>query len=231
MYGKSPQIWKNAIWGLGDGLGSSSPGEFHPQALTDPYVSLSTHTALAVPAIISFVFVMNSPTWWFAHLVNRTAQPLRSTPLSGASSLLRIAPPLLPPSVLSRLLFAFALFPSHETADSHVPHSCLDRGHAASMPDAARPRMHAPAALLPEFTSRLWFRHRPFAISTLVQRLTFAHLLCPYLSLTLTTTPFQRSRSRRVWRLLVQADAEGASLISNAAFVAHGRCCLTRKIG
>jgi len=24
---------------------SSSPGEFHPQALTDPYVNLSIHTA------------------------------------------------------------------------------------------------------------------------------------------------------------------------------------------
>jgi len=27
---------------------SSRPGEFHPKSLTDPYVSLSTHTALIV---------------------------------------------------------------------------------------------------------------------------------------------------------------------------------------
>jgi len=45
------------------GKGSSSPGEFHPQALAEPYLNLSIHTALAVPAIITgFVFVMTSPT-------------------------------------------------------------------------------------------------------------------------------------------------------------------------
>ncbi len=30
---------------------SSSPGEFHPQALTEPYVSLSTHTALPMQTV------------------------------------------------------------------------------------------------------------------------------------------------------------------------------------
>jgi hypothetical protein len=39
--------WQQAIWWVERGL-PSSRGEFHPPALTDPYVNLSVHTALVV---------------------------------------------------------------------------------------------------------------------------------------------------------------------------------------
>src|SRR5262249_36213455 len=42
-------LWKGAkpmlIRGLPNGARPSRPGEFHPEALTDPYVNLSIHTA------------------------------------------------------------------------------------------------------------------------------------------------------------------------------------------
>jgi hypothetical protein len=72
--------------------GSSSPGEFHPEALTDPYVNLSIHTAPRSHALASFEACL----LWKKRLilVNQLAKPsvelrhpLRSTPITGASTL------------------------------------------------------------------------------------------------------------------------------------------------
>ena len=45
---------------------SSSPGEFHPQALTDPYMNLSIHTAPLIQSIstIDFALVKGSSHLW-----------------------------------------------------------------------------------------------------------------------------------------------------------------------
>ena len=47
-------------------LESSSPGEFHPQALTDPYMNLSIHTAPLIQSIstIDFALVKGSSHLW-----------------------------------------------------------------------------------------------------------------------------------------------------------------------
>jgi hypothetical protein len=72
-------------------LRSSSPGEFHPEALTDPYVNLSIHTAPRSHALAS----SEACLLWKKRLilVNQLAKPsvelrhpLRSTPITGASN-------------------------------------------------------------------------------------------------------------------------------------------------
>jgi hypothetical protein len=75
--------------------GVSSPGEFHPRALVEPGVNLSAHRGSHYPALKGFVssdgFVppipmVDLPTQtWVTH-------PLRSTPITGASPLLRDGP-------------------------------------------------------------------------------------------------------------------------------------------
>src|SRR6266542_1865259 len=92
--------------------------------------------------------------------------PLRSSAITAPSSLLRATPPLGPALVLSRswgrhLRFSLAI----GATGSHVPHTSLDHGHAAFMPDAA----WAVSRSLPDFsrindsppvlTSSLRFRH------------------------------------------------------------------------
>jgi len=68
----------------------------------------------------------------------RIGQPLRSSPITGPSSLLRVAPPLYPASVLSRLGgFPLRFSLGIGVTGSHVPHKSLDRSLAAFMPDAA----------------------------------------------------------------------------------------------
>jgi hypothetical protein len=119
---------------------SSSPGEFHPQALTEPDGKLALHPALHTrhrrngPALRSFdrflpfrvdLSAKRSGSWLrlvgeFLPLTGLTRQrngvrgPLRSMPITGTSSLLRAHPSLCLASVLSASGdYPLRLFPSH----------------------------------------------------------------------------------------------------------------------
>ena len=89
------------------------------------------HTALPssqVPPIKWLTF----ESGWIIH-------PLRSIPITGTSTLLRVGPPLCPASVLSPswvLHLNFSLIIG--TTGSHVPHKSLDQVRATFMPDAAQ---------------------------------------------------------------------------------------------
>ena len=77
---------------------SSRPGEFHPEALTEPYVTLSGQTALHSD---SLSFLRTDPLEEKAppgfpvgpQFPSALCHPLRSTPITGASSLLQDDPP------------------------------------------------------------------------------------------------------------------------------------------
>ena len=60
-----------------------------------------------------------------ATFVGRMTPPLRSTPITEASSLLREAPPLAPASVFFLVVLATCHFPSHLERGSHVPYQSL----------------------------------------------------------------------------------------------------------
>ena len=104
--------------------GSSSTGEFHPKALTDPYVNLSIHTAPRSHALASFEACL----LWKKRLilVNQLAKPsvelrhpLRSTPITGASTLLLDDPSSADASLLSR--FVGPTYRSSLSITSRVP--------------------------------------------------------------------------------------------------------------
>jgi hypothetical protein len=117
----------------------SSPGESHPQALSEPYVSLSTHTAPGVqppepPSDLALIRG-SSPQVGLIRTSAEPPAPLRSSPITGPSTLLRTLLPLCPASVLWHLRFPpLALLPSHR--DDRF--SC-----SSSKPDPRSCRLHA----------------------------------------------------------------------------------------
>ena len=128
----------NAQLGTDPLLLVSSPGGFHPQALSEPDLNLSIHPApiiqphrlsslsnvqrrfhttsscLFAPSLSLFTvppFRLSAQSW-LTNLQNWITQSLRSTPITGASSLLRTVPPLNLASVLSpSWVFHLRLFP------------------------------------------------------------------------------------------------------------------------
>ena len=135
------KIWKSnpRFLEISETEGSSSPGDFHPQALTDPDVTVSRHPALIIRLL--------SPATLPYHLappitVDQAIGPDDPTPSLhphyGTSSLLRVGPPLCLASVLSPswvLHLSFSL--TIEATGSQVPCKSLDQGHATSTPEAA----------------------------------------------------------------------------------------------
>ena len=91
----------------------SSPGEFHPQALSEPYVSLSTHTAPSAqpphqarrprPRLGILPLKHFAPSGCPDPARAEPPVHLRSSPITGPSSLLRAPLPLCPASVLRHL--------------------------------------------------------------------------------------------------------------------------------
>ncbi len=60
---------------------SSSPGEFHPEALTEPCVNLSIHTALHIRSLLSFESKPSREKWAHPeHPVGRTLRRAMSSP-------------------------------------------------------------------------------------------------------------------------------------------------------
>ena len=120
----------------------SRPGEFHPESLTEPYVSLSTYTARAThrrlpPSARTGELLrlpVGSPT------LARVTHPLCSTSITLASSLLRGSPPLSGASILSASrVLRLCLFSLHRRSGSQVPHESPDESHASCTPDTAWP--------------------------------------------------------------------------------------------
>ena len=160
----------------------SSPGEPPPQALSEPYVRLSPHTAPSVQPPKHPDDLASRPRLLLRRVgpVRAKAEPpthLRSSSITEPSSLLRASLPPCPASVLwlsqvpSHLSFSLRI----GTTGSHVPHRSLIQVHAAFMPGAewalnryAPPlsrRPHSPAVSTPVRS----FRH-------VIGRFTFVRL-------------------------------------------------------
>ena len=120
----------------------SRPGEFHPQALTDPDVTVSRHPARIIPPLSfpsGLTLSPGSSHLWLTKQCDQMTQPLRSIPITGTSTLLRVGPPLCPASVLSPLWglhLGFSL--NIRATGSHVPHRSQDQVPATSMSDATQ---------------------------------------------------------------------------------------------
>ena len=121
---------------------SSSPGGFHPEALTEPCLNLSIHTALHSPAFVSrerkpSLEVKAHPGCPVGPSSVELCHPLRSPPITGPSTLLQDDPPLAPASIFFLVVSATCHFPFHPEQSSHVPYRTLYRVHAAYTPAAA----------------------------------------------------------------------------------------------
>ena len=149
-------------------------------------------------------------------------QPLRSSPITGPSSLLRAAPPLCLASVL-RLLRDRRLSRSLgiKATGSHVPYQSLYPVHATSMPVAAQAINRFPPSLSWSVTSLQFRRH--LMLSTPQRWFACARLLDTHL------THFMRlfldahyngslpMQLKVVWNLRLHADSEGPTLIFDTA--------------
>jgi hypothetical protein len=123
---------------------SGSAGESHPRAPTDPCVNLPIHTApasLPLESSRSQAYAKRTrflPVSWLTIACCELAHPLRSSPITGPSTLLQDDPPLCFASVLSfswDLHLNFSL--NIETTGSHVPCKSLTQSHATFTPEAA----------------------------------------------------------------------------------------------
>jgi len=151
----------------------SSPGESHPQALSEPYVRLSPHTAPSVqppeqPSDLAFVRG-SSPQVGLIQTPAEPPAPLRSSSITEPSALLRTLLPLCPASVLRHLWCPpLAPLPSHRddrfSCSSSKPDSCSRRLYAGCQwgtkqvpgmgaPTSSRSHHHA-AVLTPVRSSR-----------------------------------------------------------------------------
>ncbi|MDH3574882.1 MAG: hypothetical protein OEM90_14895 [Desulfobacteraceae bacterium] len=108
--------------------------------------------------------------------------PLRSSPITEPSTLIRDDPPLFSALVLSRLWGHHLRFSLNiGTTGSHVPHKSLDQVHAISMPDAAQTIDRLPLGLSCRPPSTRSF-DAISDISTPHQWFACAHLPDPYLT-------------------------------------------------
>ena len=118
----------------------SRPGEFHPEPLTDPDLTLSRHPARATerrlpPPVENWAPPVAS---WLTPNVGDLPPSLHGH--CPASSLLRSSPPLPDASVLSASQFrCLYLFPWHRRTGSQVPYESPNESHASYTPDTAWP--------------------------------------------------------------------------------------------
>lgn len=134
---------------------------------------------------------------------SRTTRPLRSTPVTGTSPLLRAGPPAGPASVLdpSQCLLLGALPVAHRYAAGSIG-TCLllfhaeaaDRTHVACMPDTAWPiNGHSPGSSRSSDNTPVSMSS--VSLSTRQQRFTYVRLPDPHL--TPLTAPFPHRSPRR----------------------------------
>ena len=166
---------------------SSRPGEFHPQALPEPCVNLSIHTAPDVQPLKStgerlcLTHRAHPVTGWPRALVEQRS-PFGPVPLQNLQPYYGPLRPCVPhrysgPLGFRRLDFSLGI----GTTGSHVPHKSLARLRAAYMPDAARAGFRATPELIPGEDSTPGF-DITYGISTRHRRFAFARLSRPYLT-------------------------------------------------
>jgi hypothetical protein len=104
------------------------PEESHLQTPTDPYVSLSTHTARASHTLEASRLQVDAekkgslPVIWLAFALLELAHPLRSILITRTSSLLQDDPPPSQASILSPFVdYTYRVFSSHPVKSSYVP--------------------------------------------------------------------------------------------------------------
>jgi len=124
---------------------SSRPGEFHPQPLTEPCLTVSHHTALRSPrgfAAIPCALTVDPPTCVVVGLSNATSW----TPSLQSHYSLFIT--TTSPSAITRCISTFSLagcllvlFDSQHRVTSPVPWIRLIKGLATYMPDTGRATM------------------------------------------------------------------------------------------
>src|ERR1019366_1258528 len=218
---------------LANGHESSSPGEFHPQALSEPDVKLSPHPALPIePHGIPNNLLRNVVRLRLSHRllpspVGRCPWPDCRTPSLRpryqASSLLRVRPSLCLASVLGSSWVHHLEFSLHiEAAGSHVPHKSLRRAHAAFMPVTTRAVSRHPSSFIPGPAQKPGFGD-VYAFSTLHQR--FTHVRLPSAHLTGMSRLFRLAHHPGHWTRAASGGlvpgpaprAEGPTLISYAA--------------
>jgi hypothetical protein len=174
--------------------GSSRPEEFHLQSPSDPYVNLSIHTAPASHALGTLRSQADagnrtappSPSLLVGRHPCKLPHPLRSSPITGSSSLLQDDPPPFGASILSPfVVLTYRVFSYHHRTGSHVPHRSLNQGHATFMPGAARPISRLPPCRsrgqhrTPVLTSPLLFRHLISGSLALISLILICHSLVP----------------------------------------------------
>ena len=118
----------------------SRPGEFHPEALTEPCVTVSRHTARAIhrelPPSAATSRLLLLPVGLIDHDANGLPPSLHGH--YSASSLLRDSPPLSDGSVLSASQgYRLCLFLYHRRTGSQVPDQSPSQSHATCTPDTA----------------------------------------------------------------------------------------------
>ena len=165
---------------------ASRPGESHPQALLEPYVKLSLHTAPdAQPPTNTADRPLPCPaappvTGWLWALAEQRS-PFGPVPLQNLQPYYEPLRPCAPhrysgPCGFSRLDVSLCI----ETTGSHVPYKSLIQLRAAYMPDATR----ATSRIAPEFfpkESRAPGSDIILCVSTRHQRFAFARLPGPHL--------------------------------------------------
>jgi hypothetical protein len=184
----------------------SRPGEFHPEPLTDPDLTLSRYPARATarrlpPSVENW----SSSCLPVGSLPTSVTYPLRSTGITPASLLLQSSPPLAGASVLSasRLepLVPFPLpSPARFSRSAREPSRGSRRLYAGCRSGSLMPSPE----LFPEDGSTPVLTS-PNPISTLHRRFACARLSTlpswtfgPSLTATLTTTAFDRSSLQRL---------------------------------
>src|SRR5271165_2771468 len=139
----------------------SGAGEFRPRALSEPDVILSHHPAPIVrPLLYGFalsVRVLPSPVALRPELNNATP---RSSPITGPSSLLRVAPPLCPASVLSSSQGPPAWI-SPFASGRQVPAFHIEAWIRVTPPSCRMPpgQKSGHPQTRPRLTNSPWFRH------------------------------------------------------------------------
>jgi hypothetical protein len=168
---------------LADDQKASRAAEFHHRALTEPYVSLSTHTA---PSIRPFAYYeMSNGFALIMRLLPLSVGrlPRQDTAAPSVQPHYRAFSPTTDSSVPVPCVGHLILIGSTDldvflyikTTGSHVPCKSLSRSHAAFEPDAAWAGPQVSAQTCPEMTTNLGFDidhafstfHRRFACARL----------------------------------------------------------------
>ena len=128
-------------------LESSSPGEFHPQALTEPDVTVSRHPALIIPSQLSETCFT---AWLLPLLVDQKVKLDDPTPslhlhyrdFYTTTSWSVPVPCIGTLTLMGSSHLSFSL--NIRTTGSHVPHKSPVQVHATFMPDAAQAVSRSP---------------------------------------------------------------------------------------